>query len=244
MTRTTTTLTELARIGFADLGGASEALAAVPGGDRAAVRARPPIRTRRCGSCGTLREAAPDAVGGILKHEAAAQRLLRVLGASEGIGGVPRAASGAAGGAARSARGAARPRRSTRALLKKSVVAARRARTGWNALRVAYRRELAAPGGLGSRAAERARRRRPGRRGAGRPRRAPRSTPRSLLARAASQVPRRSEVAATQLADHRHGQGRAPASSTTSATSTSSSSRREDPTDDASRSPPGSRWTP
>ncbi|MEQ1738093.1 MAG: hypothetical protein ABL886_17035, partial [Rhodoglobus sp.] len=30
MTRTTTTLTELAKIGFADLGGASEALTSVP----------------------------------------------------------------------------------------------------------------------------------------------------------------------------------------------------------------------
>ena len=84
MTRTTTTLTELARLGFADLGAANDALASVPAGvvPLFAAAADPDQALRFVGS---LREVAPDAVAGLLRDEAFALRLLRVLGASEGM---------------------------------------------------------------------------------------------------------------------------------------------------------------
>ncbi len=80
-------------------------------------------------------------MNGILGDEADAQRLLRVLGASEGIGRVPGAPPGAAGGGARPARGTAHRGEVRRAA---EEVGARRlaGEKGWNALRIAYRREL------------------------------------------------------------------------------------------------------
>ncbi len=139
MTRTTTTLTELAKIGFAGLSSASEALASVP----AAVTplfaaAADPDQALRF--LGTLREAAPDAVADILTHEADAQRLLRVLGASEGMAGfLVRHPEQLA--ALRDPLETPLTEAKYAALLKKSV-SRLSGEKGWNALRIAYRREL------------------------------------------------------------------------------------------------------
>jgi glutamate-ammonia-ligase adenylyltransferase len=139
MTRATTTLTELARYGFADLGAAGDALAALPAGITPlfAVTADPDQALRLLGA---LREAAPDVVAAILKHEEAAQRLLRVLGASEGMAGF-----------------LLRQPQQAKALLTPldsplgaaeyggliaTAVEGTSGEAGWNALRTAYRREL------------------------------------------------------------------------------------------------------
>ncbi len=139
MTRTTTTLTELARIGFADLGGASEALASVPATVTPlfAAAADPDQALR---FVEVLREATPDAVADILKHPADAQRLLRVLGASEGMAAfLVRHPDQLA--AIRDPLELPLTEAKYRALLKKSV-SRLSGEKGWNALRKAYRREL------------------------------------------------------------------------------------------------------
>ncbi len=139
MTRTTTTLTELARFGFADLGGASDALASLPSSvaQLFAVAADPDQALR---FVGVLREAAPDAVSGILQDPADSQRLLRVLGASEGMAGfLVRHPEHLA--ALRDPLDAPLTEAKYRALLKKSV-SRLAGEKGWNALRTAYRREL------------------------------------------------------------------------------------------------------
>jgi glutamate-ammonia-ligase adenylyltransferase len=86
MTRATTTLTELARLGFADLGGAKQALAAIPAElvPRFGIAADPDQALRLLGQ---LLAAAGDAVGEVLGEERAAERLIRLLGATEGLGG-------------------------------------------------------------------------------------------------------------------------------------------------------------
>ncbi|MEO5919970.1 MAG: bifunctional glutamine-synthetase adenylyltransferase/deadenyltransferase, partial [Pseudolysinimonas sp.] len=139
MTRTTTTLTELAKIGFADLGGASEALASVPTTVTPLFgAAADPDQALRF--VGTLRDAAPDAVAGILAHADDAQRLLRVLGASEGMAAfLVRHPEQLA--ALRDPLESPLTEANYRALLKKAV-ARKTGEGGWNALRIAYRREL------------------------------------------------------------------------------------------------------
>ena len=139
MTRTTTTLTELARLGFADLGAANDALASVPAGvvPLFAAAADPDQALRFVGS---LREVAPDAVAGLLRDEAFALRLLRVLGASEGMAAFlvrhPEQLD-----AFRAPLTAPLPAAKYGALLAKSVAGVKD-EAGWNALRIAYRREL------------------------------------------------------------------------------------------------------
>lgn len=139
MTRATTTLTELAKIGFADLGAAGQALASIPAGVAPlfAAAADPDQALR---FVGTLREAAPDAVAAILQDAASAQRLLRILGASEGMAQflVRHPEQLAAVG---DPLAAPLTEAKYRALLKKSVTR-KAGEAGWIALRVAYRREL------------------------------------------------------------------------------------------------------
>jgi glutamate-ammonia-ligase adenylyltransferase len=139
MTRATTTLTGLAKIGFADLGGASEGLKSVPASVAPLfASAADPDQALRF--VGTLRETAPDAVAGILKDPATAQRLLRILGASEGMAGfLIRHHEQLA--AVADPLEAPLTEAKYRALLKKAV-ARRTGEAGWVALRVAYRREL------------------------------------------------------------------------------------------------------
>jgi len=84
MTRTTTTLTELARLGFADLGGAREGLAEVPVElvPVFALAADPDQALRLLAS---LRASAPKPTAALLKDASATERLIRVLGASSGL---------------------------------------------------------------------------------------------------------------------------------------------------------------
>lgn len=84
MTRTTTTLTELARLGFAELGAAHEALAAIPDAivPTFALAADPDQAVRLLGD---LRSSSPKAVDAVLKDAAATERLVRLLGASAGL---------------------------------------------------------------------------------------------------------------------------------------------------------------
>ncbi|MEO8263624.1 MAG: bifunctional [glutamine synthetase] adenylyltransferase/[glutamine synthetase]-adenylyl-L-tyrosine phosphorylase [Pseudolysinimonas sp.] len=139
MTRATTTLTELARYGFADLSAAGAALAALPAGIAARfTAAADPDQALRFVS--TLCEAAPDAVAGLLKDDASSERLLRVLGASEGLAAflVRHPEQLSAIGDPLDAPLGPEP---YRALIAASVDGLA-GEAGWNALRVAYRREL------------------------------------------------------------------------------------------------------
>ena len=83
--RTQTTLTELARLGFAELGEASERLADV---DPALVplfaHAADPDQALLL--LGRLRESSPAQLNALLRDDAAAARLVRILGASSGLG--------------------------------------------------------------------------------------------------------------------------------------------------------------
>jgi glutamate-ammonia-ligase adenylyltransferase len=84
MTRTTTTLTELARLGFADLSTAGEGLAGVaPELIPLFASAADPDQALRL--LRGLLESAPDAAAPVLADSEASQRLLRVLGASSGL---------------------------------------------------------------------------------------------------------------------------------------------------------------
>ena len=139
MTRTTTTLTELARLGFVDLDAAGAALADVPA-DRVALFAQVADPDQALRLFGGLVESAPDAVAPLIADGAASLRLLRVLGASSGLGEFL----------------AHHPEQLTvllhplhapsdadtlgSALL--SAVDGLSGEAGWNALRIAYRREL------------------------------------------------------------------------------------------------------
>lgn len=86
MTRSTTTLTELARLGFSDLGGAQELLAEVPAGIAAdlALAADPDQALRTLVG---LRGRAAAEVDAVLADPGARERLIRVLGASTGLTG-------------------------------------------------------------------------------------------------------------------------------------------------------------
>ena len=85
MTRVQTTLTELARLGFTDLGGAAAVLGelGVPAIVPLFAAAADPDQALRL--LVDLREHAPEDVNALLGDEDAAARLIRVLGASEGL---------------------------------------------------------------------------------------------------------------------------------------------------------------
>jgi glutamate-ammonia-ligase adenylyltransferase len=85
MSRSTTTLTELARIGFSDLGGSHELLQSYPASVIAhfANAANP---DQALNILGSLRESAPAELEHILSDDPAAARLISVLGASTGLG--------------------------------------------------------------------------------------------------------------------------------------------------------------
>jgi glutamate-ammonia-ligase adenylyltransferase len=139
MTRTTTTLTELARLGFAELSSAGAALASVPAElvPLFATAADPDQALRLLSG---LLESAPDAVAPLLADEKASQRLIRVLGASSGLGDflahrpeqlrVLREPLSAL------------PSADSYLALLLDAVDGLGGEAGWNALRIAYRREL------------------------------------------------------------------------------------------------------
>jgi glutamate-ammonia-ligase adenylyltransferase len=84
MTRTTTTLTELARLGFADLDAANDALSSMPADVVPSFAvAADPDQALRC--LAALRSSAPKPVDALLRDPASTERLIRVLGASAGL---------------------------------------------------------------------------------------------------------------------------------------------------------------
>ncbi|HTL41869.1 MAG TPA: bifunctional [glutamine synthetase] adenylyltransferase/[glutamine synthetase]-adenylyl-L-tyrosine phosphorylase [Pseudolysinimonas sp.] len=139
MTRATTTLTELARSGFGDLSGAAAALATLPEGiaPMFAIAADPDQALRFVVS---LRESAPDAVAAVLGDHAATGRLVRVLGASEGMA-MFLSRHPAELGALLEPLAEPLPRESYGDRIA-AAVSGLDGEVGWNALRVAYRREL------------------------------------------------------------------------------------------------------
>lgn len=139
MTRATTTLTALARYGFADLGGAAAGLAALPDGITPlfAVAADPDQALRFVTS---LREAAPDAVAGLLGKPGTAERLLRILGASEGMAGFLLRHPAHLDALKKPLRTVPGPDAYGKLLA--ASIDGLAGEGGWNALRVAYRREL------------------------------------------------------------------------------------------------------
>ena len=141
MTRATTTLTELARLGFADLDTAGAGLSAVPR-DRVELFALVADPDQALRLLRGLIDSAPDAVAPLLADEDAALRLLRVLGASSGLGDFLAHHPEQLSVLRTPLRGPGDP-----AALRDTLLAAidgLSGEAGWNAMRVAYRRELLA----------------------------------------------------------------------------------------------------
>ena len=141
MTRATTTLTELARLGFADLDAADAGLAEVPA-ERVALFAQVADPDQALQLLRGLSEAAPVAVAPLLADEAASLRLLRVLGASSGLGDFLAHHPEQLSVLRRPLRGPAHAATLGAELL--AAIDGLGGETGWNAMRVAYRRELLA----------------------------------------------------------------------------------------------------
>ncbi|MDH6181060.1 glutamate-ammonia-ligase adenylyltransferase [Microbacteriaceae bacterium SG_E_30_P1] len=86
MTRAQTTLTELARLGFTDLGGASTLLAELGAPDLVPVFAKAADPDQALRLLIDLRERAPQPVEAVMGNPDASALLIRILGASEGLG--------------------------------------------------------------------------------------------------------------------------------------------------------------
>jgi len=141
MTRATTTLTELARLGFADLDAAGAGLSAVPR-DRVELFALVADPDQALRLLRGLIDSVPDAVAPLLADETAALRLLRVLGASSGLADFLAHHPEQLSVLRTPLRGPGDP-----AALRATLLAAIEGlggEAGWNAMRVAYRRELLA----------------------------------------------------------------------------------------------------
>jgi glutamate-ammonia-ligase adenylyltransferase len=141
MTRTTTTLTELARLGFVDLDAAGAGLSEVPA-DRVALFAQVADPDQALRLFRGLVESAPDAVAPLLADAAASLRLLRVLGASSGLGEFLAHHPEQLAVLLHPLRTPSDAETLQAAML--TAVAGIDGEAGWNALRVAYRRELLA----------------------------------------------------------------------------------------------------
>ncbi len=137
MTRTALTLTELARLGFSDLDRAAAGVARIPAEvvPRLSVAADP---DQALDLLDGLLDTAPDAVRALLDDDAAAQRLIRVLGASAGLGTFLTRHPEALAVLREPAAGPATDPGA--ALL--AAVDGLEGEAAWNALRVAYRVEL------------------------------------------------------------------------------------------------------
>ena len=170
MSRDQTTLTELARLGFAELAATSARLAVLDAPDLLPSFANAADPDQALGCCSGCASSAPAELAAVLGDEDAAARLILVLGASRRPRRVLLPPSGAARGTAADPLGAP----PTAAEYDADLVASVAGLTGeaaWTALRVRYRHHLAAAGRVGSRRGPTARRDRPGGRGARRPRR-------------------------------------------------------------------------
>ncbi|CAN5577329.1 bifunctional [glutamine synthetase] adenylyltransferase/[glutamine synthetase]-adenylyl-L-tyrosine phosphorylase [soil metagenome] len=86
MPRAQTTLTELARLGFAELGGTSARLGELDAPDLVPYFASAADPDQALRQLMALRENAPIEMAGLLSDQDAAGRLIRVLGASSGLG--------------------------------------------------------------------------------------------------------------------------------------------------------------
>lgn len=86
MTRHQTTLTELARLGFAELGETNERLGELDAPDLVPYFAGAADPDQALKLLVSLREAAPEQLSALLADERAAGRLIQVLGASSGLG--------------------------------------------------------------------------------------------------------------------------------------------------------------
>jgi len=141
MTRATTTLTELARLGFADLDAAGAGLTAVPP-ERVELFALVADPDQALRLVRGLIESAPEAVASLLADDGATLRLLRVLGASSGLGEFLAHHPEQLGVLRAPLTGPGDPDALRAALL--AAVDGLDGEDGWNAMRVAYRRELLA----------------------------------------------------------------------------------------------------
>jgi len=141
MTRATTTLTELARLGFADLDAAGAGLADVPR-DRVELFALVADPDQALRLLRGLIGSAPDAVAPLLADEDASLRLLRVLGASSGLGDFLAHHPEHLSVLRAPLRGPGDPAELRATLL--AAIDGLGDEAGWNAMRVAYRRELLA----------------------------------------------------------------------------------------------------
>jgi glutamate-ammonia-ligase adenylyltransferase len=86
MARSRTTLTDLAKLGFAELGEANERLTELGVADLVPLFAAAADPDQALQHLMRLRESAPGATAAVLAEQDAAARLLRVLGASSGLG--------------------------------------------------------------------------------------------------------------------------------------------------------------
>ncbi|HEU0205345.1 MAG TPA: bifunctional [glutamine synthetase] adenylyltransferase/[glutamine synthetase]-adenylyl-L-tyrosine phosphorylase [Pseudolysinimonas sp.] len=141
MTRATTTLTELARLGFADLDAAGAGLPAVPS-DRVELFALVADPDQALRLLRGLIESAPDDVAPLLADHDASLRLLRVLGASSGLGDFLAHHPEQLRVLRAPLRGPADEAAFRATLLE--AVDGLGGEAGWNAMRVAYRREFLA----------------------------------------------------------------------------------------------------
>lgn len=141
MTRATTTLTELARLGFADLDAAGAGLAEVPQ-ERVALFALVADPDQALRLLRGLTESDPDAVAPLLANADAALRLLRVLGASSGLGDFLAHHPEQLALLRKPLPGPGKPAVLSKKLL--TAIDGLDGEAGWNAMRVAYRRELLA----------------------------------------------------------------------------------------------------
>jgi len=139
MTRATTTLTELARLGFADLDAAGAGLGAVPAQrvELFALVADPDQALRLLRG---LLESAPKEVARLLADEGASLRLLRVLGASSGLGDFLAHHPEQLSALRAPLTGPGDPDDLRATLL--TAIDGLSGEDGWNAMRVAYRRQL------------------------------------------------------------------------------------------------------
>jgi glutamate-ammonia-ligase adenylyltransferase len=141
MTRPTATLTELARLGFSDLEAAGAGLADIPA-ERIALFAQAADPDQALRLLSGLVSSAPAAVAPLLADDAAALRLVRVLGASSGLADFVAHHPEQLKVLLTPLHGPDDPA-ALRAHLSAAITGLE-GEAGWNAMRIAYRRELLA----------------------------------------------------------------------------------------------------
>ena len=141
MARSQTTLTELARLGFAELGETNERLGTLGAPELVPYFAGAADPDQALRQLMYLREQAPDEVAALLKSEDAAGRLIQVLGASSGLGQFFERHPAELAALATPLSGPPSPKEYASDLL--ASVEGLTGDAAWVALRVRYRRHLA-----------------------------------------------------------------------------------------------------